>query len=114
MSDRTVRRPASNWGRARQPSALAVVVRAALVLAMSAYTRAFRICRPQTLIVGDHLVMSRLCNPVTIADLAPLWVLLPLLLSPDIKSLTLFGVGLEKRQEQLERDVTALASLTPA
>ena len=37
-----------------------------------------------------------------------------MLLWPDIKSLTLFGFGFEKRQEQLEREVEALAALTPA
>lgn len=107
-------RGASTWFRgARRRLALAVVLAAAIVLGMSAYTGAFRICRPQTLVVGDHLVMSRLCDPLSLADLAPLWILALALLWPDIKSLSLFGVGLEKRHEQLERDLAAVASLTP-
>jgi hypothetical protein len=59
------------------------------------------------------LVRSRLCDPLSLADLAPLWLLALALLWADIRSLTLFGVGLEKRQEQLESDLAALASLTP-
>ena len=78
---------------------------------MSAYTGAFRICRPHTLVVGDHLVRARLCDPLSLTDLAPLWILALALLWPDIKSLNLFGVGLEKR---LEHDLEALASLAPA
>ncbi len=98
----------------RRPLSLAVVLIAGVASGMSDYTGAFRICRPQILVVGDHLVRSRLCDPLSLADLAPLWIITLAFLWPDIKSLTLFGVGLEKRQERLEHDLAALASLTPA
>ncbi len=94
--------------------ALAVVLVAASALGISAYTGLFRICRPEVLTAGERLARTRLCDPLKLADLAPLWILTLALLWPDIRSLTLFGVGLEKRQEQLERDLTALATLTPA
>jgi len=68
----TSNRRATLWGRARRPLALAVVLFGSLALGLSAYTGFFRICKPQALVVGDHLIQSRLCDPLSFSDLAPL------------------------------------------
>jgi hypothetical protein len=98
---RTLTRVAAWARRARRPLALAAVLFAAFALGMSAYTDAFRVCRQQVLAVAGHLVTAEHCDPLSVADLAPLWVLALALLWPDIRSLSFFGVGFEKQLEQL-------------